>query len=291
MKKLHFVILMICFIVPSVTLATFGRDLQYGSTGDDVAELQEFLTVQGNYMGPITGNFYSLTRQGLISFQTVNNISPAAGYFGPITRAKVNSTLASQETASNAQAIQETGATTTPSKNDTTTALQAQINALLVQLQQLNAQVQTQTTIQQQTQSTLQKTQQNVQQIQQNTTLVPYVPPPAPQPQYQWSTNITKSRVSKLADGNTYLDVSMTPTYKVSKDGGGFNDGREPIIITIAPNEGLGDPNGFILQPVSRWVSGLRSEIGFSAMKNGIYHLTFTAEGSIHTEDVVVNEL
>ena len=109
--------------------------------------------------------------------------------------------------------------------------------------------------------------------------------------QYQWSTNITKSRVSKLADGNTYLDVSMTPTYKVSKDGGGFNDGREPIIITIAPNEGLGDPNGFILQPVSRWVSGLRSEIGFSAMKNGIYHLTFTAEGSIHTEDVVVNEL
>src|SRR3990167_327955 len=70
--------------------------------------------------------------------------------------------------------------------------------------------------------------------------------------QFQWSTNITKSRVSRLADGSMYLDVSMTPTYKVSKDGGGLNDGREPIIIIVASNDGLGDSNGFTSQPIGK---------------------------------------
>ena len=108
--------------------------------------------------------------------------------------------------------------------------------------------------------------------------------------QYQWSTNITKSRVLKLADGNTYLDFSMTPTYKVSKDSGVFNDGRDAIIITVAPNDGLGDSNGFTSQPIGN-KSGLRQEWGFSVMKNGTYRLTFTAEGDTHIEDIVVTEL
>ena len=60
-------------VLPLIAFASFSRDLQYGSTGSDVTELQEFLTVQGNYSGPITGNFYSLTRQAVVKFQQANN--------------------------------------------------------------------------------------------------------------------------------------------------------------------------------------------------------------------------
>lgn len=190
------------FFLPCVAFASFDFNLQYGSTGNDVTELQEFLTTQGNYSGPITGNFYSLTRQGLISFQLANNISPSAGYFGPITRAKVNSILANQETASNAQAVQETGSVTTPTKKDSATSLQEQINTLLAQIQMINSQLQTQTTIQQQTQNTLQQTQQNIQQIQQNTTQVA-TPTPSPNPSPTPTPTIVKD-ISITAEQSTY---------------------------------------------------------------------------------------
>ncbi|OGG80433.1 hypothetical protein A3A39_02665 [Candidatus Kaiserbacteria bacterium RIFCSPLOWO2_01_FULL_54_13] len=150
MKKVSIAIASALALFPFIALATFNADLQYGSTGNDVTELQEFLTAQGNYTGPITGNFYSLTRQGVIGFQAANGISPAAGYFGPLTRAKVNAILAEQDAASDAQAIQETGTIPTPTKDDAVSLLQAQVNALLEQLKKLTAQVETQTTTQQQ---------------------------------------------------------------------------------------------------------------------------------------------
>jgi len=183
MKKALATVASVFILFPLVVFAAFDADLQYGSTGDAVTELQEFLTAQGHYTGPITGNFYSLTRRGVVNFQVANNISPAAGYFGPLTRAKVNAIFAEQGAASNAQAVQETGsAPSAPTKDDAVSLLQAQVNALLEQLKLLTAKVEAQTSVQQQTQNTLQQTQQSVQQIQQNTAPQP-IPQPTPTPE------------------------------------------------------------------------------------------------------------
>lgn len=69
----------------------FERDLYFGLRNDaDVTRLQQFLTDQKIYSGPITGNFFSLTQAAVKQFQEKNNIVPVAGYFGPKTRAVAN---------------------------------------------------------------------------------------------------------------------------------------------------------------------------------------------------------
>lgn len=72
----------------------FNRDLKLNSIGEDVKALQIYLNTHGYTLtntGPgslnnETNYFGSLTRQALIRFQKDNNITPAVGYFGPITR-------------------------------------------------------------------------------------------------------------------------------------------------------------------------------------------------------------
>ena len=70
----------------------FTKDLTIGAKGDDVTALQNLL-IQGGY--PIsagaTGYFGAQTKAALVKFQLANGISPAAGYFGSITRAKIAS--------------------------------------------------------------------------------------------------------------------------------------------------------------------------------------------------------
>jgi hypothetical protein len=68
----------------------FTRDLELNTEGDDVKLLQQILIQKGYDIpaGP-TGFFGNQTRQALIKFQQDNNITPAAGYFGPITRARI----------------------------------------------------------------------------------------------------------------------------------------------------------------------------------------------------------
>lgn len=78
---------------------TFTRNLTVGSTGADVKALQQFLNAQGYQIAASgagsPGNestfFGPLTRTALGKYQAAKNISPAAGYFGPITRSLVNS--------------------------------------------------------------------------------------------------------------------------------------------------------------------------------------------------------
>jgi hypothetical protein len=73
---------------------TFTSDLTIGSTGADVVALQSFLESKGHLVipaGTTKGYFGSLTQSALAKFQAANGISPAAGYFGPVTRAAVNS--------------------------------------------------------------------------------------------------------------------------------------------------------------------------------------------------------
>ncbi|HUQ30070.1 MAG TPA: peptidoglycan-binding protein, partial [Candidatus Paceibacterota bacterium] len=70
---------------------TFTRDLTIGSTGADVTALQSWL-IAGGYSIPAgaTGFFGAQTQAALAAYQAKVGISPAAGYFGPITRAKVS---------------------------------------------------------------------------------------------------------------------------------------------------------------------------------------------------------
>jgi hypothetical protein len=100
------------FLLPAVSLAAFDNNLSYGSTGPSVIELQEFLTREGVYTGPITGNFYALTRAGVVAYQAKEGIVPAAGFFGPLTRAKAQAAIAEELAADDEQSVQETGTTT-----------------------------------------------------------------------------------------------------------------------------------------------------------------------------------
>jgi peptidoglycan hydrolase-like protein with peptidoglycan-binding domain len=80
----------------SAEAATFTRSLTVGSTGADVVALQTFLEAQGDLTIPAgvsKGYFGALTKTAVSKFQARNGISPTAGYFGPITMAKVDSLM------------------------------------------------------------------------------------------------------------------------------------------------------------------------------------------------------
>ncbi len=72
---------------------TFSTDLSLGSTHADVSALQDML-VAGGYLqmpaGVSKGYFGTLTKAAVQSWQAANSISPAAGYFGPISRARAS---------------------------------------------------------------------------------------------------------------------------------------------------------------------------------------------------------
>ena len=78
---------------------TFTRSLTVGSTGEDVKQLQMLLNQSADTQVAASGvgsagsestYFGSKTRSAVAKFQTKYGITPPAGYFGPITRAKAN---------------------------------------------------------------------------------------------------------------------------------------------------------------------------------------------------------
>ncbi|MBI5457035.1 peptidoglycan-binding protein [Candidatus Kaiserbacteria bacterium] len=81
------------------TCNTFTRNHQMGDTGGEVMWIQQFLNTHGAQIsasgagspGNETSYFGSLTRAAVSKFQAANGITPSAGYWGPITRAKANS--------------------------------------------------------------------------------------------------------------------------------------------------------------------------------------------------------
>ena len=94
MKKI-IVLFSLFLLFPAVSFAaTANRNLSYGMTGTDVAQLQQFLADENLYSGPITAFFGHLTQAALIAFQQQEGITPASGYFGPITRAAEQTILA-----------------------------------------------------------------------------------------------------------------------------------------------------------------------------------------------------
>jgi hypothetical protein len=80
----------LAFSATVASAATYTRDLTIGSSGADVASLQTTLISKGHLVMPAgvaKGYFGSLTAAALAKYQASVGISPAAGYFGPITRA------------------------------------------------------------------------------------------------------------------------------------------------------------------------------------------------------------
>jgi T5SS/PEP-CTERM-associated repeat protein len=87
------------------TPSTFTRNLELGMAGADVRQLQQLLNKLGFTIAPAgpgsIGNeidlFGKKTQDALIKFQKDNNITPAIGYFGPLTK-KLISNLNSTST-------------------------------------------------------------------------------------------------------------------------------------------------------------------------------------------------
>jgi hypothetical protein len=75
---------------PSVSYS-YTRDLTVGSKGDDVTALQQMLASGGYLKVSPTGYFGSLTKAAVAAWQAAVGLSPAAGYFGPKSRAYVAS--------------------------------------------------------------------------------------------------------------------------------------------------------------------------------------------------------
>ena len=83
----------------AATACSFTRDLTLGSKGDDVKCLQQYLNSTAYKVaasgvgssGSETTYFGPLTKAAVAAWQAGNTVSPAVGYFGPISRAKYTS--------------------------------------------------------------------------------------------------------------------------------------------------------------------------------------------------------
>jgi len=121
-------------VVPSLAFASFDTNLGYGASGPDVLSLQQFLVSQGLLSADsATGNFFSLTRAAVQTLQTQEGIAPASGFFGPLTRAKVNAA------AGGSTSVTSNGSS--GSAGGTVTGTSPSLTSLLAQLQQLQAQL------------------------------------------------------------------------------------------------------------------------------------------------------
>lgn len=91
------VVLLAGYALPAAGAAySFTRSLFLGTRGDDVKALQQYLNSAGFMVaasgpgspGNETTYFGPLTKAAVAKWQAANGVSPAAGYFGPISRAK-----------------------------------------------------------------------------------------------------------------------------------------------------------------------------------------------------------
>ncbi|MBI2096864.1 MAG: peptidoglycan-binding protein [Candidatus Sungbacteria bacterium] len=98
MKKVLSFVLLSVFVLPLAALAAADEltsDLTLGSRGESVSLLQSFLAKDAALYpeGIVSGYFGRLTQSAVKRFQQREGITPAAGYVGPKTRAKINSRL------------------------------------------------------------------------------------------------------------------------------------------------------------------------------------------------------
>ncbi len=75
----------------------FTRSLTVGMSGPDVTALQNYLISEGfSIPAGATGYFGSQTKAAVAAWQAANGVSPAVGYFGPISRAKYEELMAAK---------------------------------------------------------------------------------------------------------------------------------------------------------------------------------------------------
>lgn len=143
MKKLILIILL-AFVIPSVSSASFDVSLKYGSRGVAVEELQDFLQDQGLYLGKIDGKLGLGTVRAIKLFQSANSLKPD-GYFGLASRTKAKILLANSLKESEDSEKAETGVVTPPVKE-----VSEDTKELLKRVDELQAKVDAQTQVQQQ---------------------------------------------------------------------------------------------------------------------------------------------
>jgi hypothetical protein len=93
-------------IISAQTITQFNNNLYWNvpsTYSSDVKMLQQFLTNQGLYTGPINGSYLTQTYNAVVAFQKANGINPATGYFGPETRTKANAIISSSNTKTTSQ--------------------------------------------------------------------------------------------------------------------------------------------------------------------------------------------
>jgi len=112
MKKLTITIALLVTLIPSISFASFDTNLKYGSKGDAVIELQDFLQDQGYLSGKIDGRFGLGTRKAVIAFQTANKLK-GDGFFGAGSRLKARAMLESILAPSEKAEKEETGTIST----------------------------------------------------------------------------------------------------------------------------------------------------------------------------------
>lgn len=115
-----------------LSAATIDTDLRYGSKGDQVRILQEFLIAEDLLSGQPTGNFFTLTLQAVKSYQKSMQL-PATGFVGPLTRAAINKTPSATTT------VPVPGAASTSSTNPDVAAITATIQELLNKINALSS--------------------------------------------------------------------------------------------------------------------------------------------------------
>jgi hypothetical protein len=100
----------------AATCYTLTRDLNVGSSGEEVAILTRWI-------GPTTNNFTESTAAAVRTFQRAHGISPANGFVGPLTRAKLNALYGcSNAVASNTGVLAPSGTSAHSAAPNTTTA-------------------------------------------------------------------------------------------------------------------------------------------------------------------------
>ncbi len=111
----------------------FTRDLTVGSTGTDVSALQQTL-VSGGYLvmpaGASMGYFGSLTKAAVMKWQAAVGL-PATGFFGPMSRAKLNGSASAGGTVGGSTVGSGTavsGSISTPGAEGTLTVTSAPVS-------------------------------------------------------------------------------------------------------------------------------------------------------------------
>ncbi|MEQ1500166.1 MAG: peptidoglycan-binding domain-containing protein [Parcubacteria group bacterium] len=117
--------LVLAFGITTIASAdTFNTSLSYGSTNTvEVTKLQDFLFSLGYLKVPSTGAFFSLTKKAVTDFQVAENISPASGYFGPMTRAVANRKALTMSATPQLRASVSTRSVQTSNSNTATVGL------------------------------------------------------------------------------------------------------------------------------------------------------------------------